>query len=106
VLYGPLERSRRGIGDGAVDVQQPADLCRIAAGPLGGLVDDAVAAMQIAVLQISQCRQPAIGLPPYQTQHAGTVSAQPDRAVVGGGGATLGAVDPIVLPTRTQRPPL
>src|SRR5699024_6039600 len=106
VLDGSLERSRRRIGDGAVDVQQPEDLRRIAAGLLGRLVDDAVAALQVAVLQVGQCRQPAIGLPAHQTQHAGAVGAQPDRDVVGGGGATLGAVDPVVRPTFTQRAPL
>jgi hypothetical protein len=79
------------------DVQQAADLARIPAGRGGGLVDDGVAAFQVAGLEVGQAGQPAVGLLPGQAQHPRAEDAEPDGHVMGRLGAALGAADPVLL---------
>src|SRR5918999_3414146 len=95
-----VERERQQLldrGDVARDVQQAPDLAGVAAGVPRGVVDDAVAAFEVAVLEVGEAGEPTVGLAADQPQHPRLERAEPDRDVVRGLRAALGAANAVVL---------
>jgi hypothetical protein len=94
-----LERERQQLLDRQVagHVEQAPDLARVAVGGAGRLVDDVVAALEVAVLQVREAGQPTVRLGADQAQHARLERAEPDLDVVRRRRPPLGAVDVVVL---------
>ncbi len=88
----------------ALDVEQPADLARIAPGGLRRVVDRAVGGRDLVERHVGERRQPPVGLGAGEAQHARLVRAQPDRDVVRRLRAALGAVDAVVLAVDAHAP--
>ncbi len=99
---GPRPRSRRVGPEPAVDVEQPPDLARVAAGGLGRLVDHGVAAGEVAGLEVAERGEPAVGAGAREPEHAGLVGAEPQPDRVVGTRAAPGARDVMVLATGPQ----
>src|SRR5690606_16860914 len=107
LVHGPVEEAVVGPGEHAVDVEQAADRGGVAACFRGGLVDDRVAAGEVAQAgEVGHARQPAVRGAAYQAEHARLVGAQPDFDGMGGGGAAFCARHPVVLAVDAQGAPL
>ena len=94
------------VGGELPDVQEPADLARIAADGFRRLVDRRVALREVARLHVPQRREPAIAFAPGQREHARLVGADPDRDVVSRSRPALGAVHMMVPPVGEDAAPL
>ena len=95
-----------GVGGELPDVQEPADLARIAPDGCRRLVDRRVALREVARLHVPERREPAIAFAPGQREHARLVGADPDRDVVSGARPALGAVHAMVPPVGEDAAPL
>lgn len=94
-----------GRAEGSGEVEQAAYLAWVAAGRDRGLVDGAVAVRQLAghVGHPQSAGDPAVGLGARQPSHPGPGGGDPDRDVVGGLRAALGATYLVVLAVQAER---
>src|SRR5690606_28648207 len=90
-------------GDGAGDVEDPADLPRVPAGGGGGDVDHRIGVVQVRDGGGATGCHPALGDASDEVEHAPPAPADPYRDVVCRGGAACRAGEPVVLAAVGER---
>ena len=83
--------------EGAEDVVEAADRCRVAVGVPGRGVDGVVHLREGVGVGVAHAREPAVGIPAGEPQHPGLVGAEPDLDRVRRRRTGVQSVDAMVL---------